>query len=186
MPLGLPRGRVVVEPYDPDWPVLFQHERRRIVAVIGQIAAGVHHVGSTAIPGLPAKPILDIAVMLDDFADGERCIEPLEKIGYIHGGYLDDIPGDRFFSRVRTPRDSCSDNEEIVTHNLHMYTLDRPIRINHLAFRDYLIAHPDEIARYTRLKLDLADRHPSDRKSYTASKGAFMTEVLAKVAEEFE
>ena len=185
MPLGLPRGSVVVEPYDPDWPVLFQHERRRIAAAIGHIVAGVHHVGSTSIPGLPAKPILDIAVMLNDFDDGVRCIEPLERIGYIHVGLLDDIPGDRFFRKVRTPRDSCSNSEEIVTHHLHMYTLDSPIRVNHLVIRDYLIAHPDEIARYARLKLNLADKHPDDRASYAAAKGSIMTEVLAKAAAEF-
>ena len=186
MPLGLLRGSAVVEPYDPDWPALFQHERHRIVAAIGHIVAGVHHVGSTSIPGLPAKPILDIAVMLNDFGDGERCIEPLEEIGYTHVGLLDDIPGDRFFAKVHTPRDSCSDCEEIVTHHLHMYTLDSPLRVNHFAFRDYLIAHPDEIARYARLKLNLADKHPNDRKSYSVGKRLIMTEVLAKAAEEFK
>ena len=72
--------------------MLFERERQRIEKAIGHIAAGVHHVGSTAIPGMPAKPILDIAVLLNDFDDGERCIEPLAKIGYFHMGVMDDIP----------------------------------------------------------------------------------------------
>ena len=114
------------------------------------------------------------------------CVEPLETIGYTHVGVLDDIPGDRFFAKVHTPRDSCSDSEEIVTHHLHMYTLDSPLRVNHLAFRDYLVGHPDETARYARLKLSLADKHPSDRESYSAGKRSFMTEVLTKAAKEFE
>ena len=186
MPLGLPRDDAVVEPYDPGWPVLFQHERNRIVAAIGHIVADIQHIGSTSIPGLPAKPILDIAVMLNDFEDGERCIEPLEKIGYIHGGLLDEIPGDRFFSRVRMPQDSAPTEKEVVTHHLHMYTLDSPLRVNHLVFRDYLITTPDEAAKYARLKLSLAGKHPSDRKSYSAGKRLIIAEVLAKATGEFE
>ncbi len=99
---------------------------------------------------------------------------------------MDDIPGDRFFYKVHTPQDSCSDSEEVVTHHLHMYTLDSPLRVNHLAFRDYLIAHPDEVARYARLKLSLAGKHPNDRKSYSAGKRLIIAEVLAEAADEFE
>ena len=84
VPLGIPRHSAVVEPYDPNWPVLFEEERHRIVEAVGHIVAGVHHVGSTSIPGMPAKPILDIAVLLHKLEDGERCIEPLESIGYVH------------------------------------------------------------------------------------------------------
>ncbi len=86
MPLGIPRNKAIVVPYDPDWPVLFEEERRRIVEAVGHIVAGVHHVGSTSIPGIYAKPILDIAVLLREFEDGERCIEPLENIGYCSQG----------------------------------------------------------------------------------------------------
>ena len=77
MPLGLPRDTAVVEPYDPEWPVLFEEERCRIVAAVGHIVAGVHHVGSTSIPGMPAKPILDIAVLLHEFEHGERVHRPV-------------------------------------------------------------------------------------------------------------
>ena len=197
MPLGLPHGSTVVESYDPEWPVLFQHERHLIVAAIGHIVAGVHHVGSTSIPGMPAKPLLDIAVLLHDFDDGERCITPLEKIGYVHVGFLDDIPGDRIFGKCDDPQEGYSDfdeKDEIAggrgpkgrTHMLHVYTLDSPIRQNHFHFRDYLIAHPETAAEYGRLKVSLADKHPNDRKSYSAGKRSFITEVLAKAAEEFE
>ena len=186
MPLGLSRRDAVVVPYDPNWPLLFEQERRRIMAAVGHIVAGVHHVGSTSIPGMPAKPILDIAVLLHKFQDGERCISPMEKIGYLHVGLLDDIPGDRFFGKVHTSQESCSDSEEIVTHHIHMYTRGSPIWHNQFRFRDYLIAHPEEIARYARLKLTLADKHPNDRASYSAAKNSFITEVLAKAAEEFE
>ena len=202
MPLGLSRRSSTLEPYDPDWPVLFQRERRRIVAAIGHIASGVHHVGSTAIPGMPAKPILDIAVLLNDFDDGERCIEPLKKIGYWHMGVMDDIPGDRVFHRgddlPNGSLDSVEDNKAatkpspkgltdiVQTHILHMYAVDNPVRQHHLHFRDYLIAHPETAAEYAKLKVALSNRHPNDRKSYSAGKRSFITGVLAKAAQEFE
>ena len=149
MPLGLPSKSVVIEPYDPEWPRLFEEEKRRIVAAIGHIVAAVHHVGSTSIPGMPAKPVIDIAVLLHDFDDGERCIEPLEKIGYVHRGLQEDIPGDRFFRRG-DPR----------MYHLHMYTVDSPIRLEHFNFRDYLIAHPDAAKEYADLKQVLSKKYP--------------------------
>lgn len=201
MPLGLRRGSSVVEPYDPNWPVLFEEERRRIVAAIGHIVVDVHHVGSTSIPGMPAKPILDIAVLLNDFDDGERCVEPLEKIGYLHMGVMDDIPGDRVFHRGAdlpagfpdsdvkcrtTARHVPNGPADIVqTHILHMYSAENPVRQHHLHFRDYLIGHPATAAEYGRLKVALADRHPNDRKSYSAGKRSFIKAVLAKAAAEF-
>lgn len=202
MPLGLPRGSSVVEPYDPNWPVLFEEERRRIVVAIGHVIESVHQVGSTSIPGTPAKPILDIAVLLYDFDDGERCIEPLKKVGYLHMGVMDDIPGDRVFHRGADLPAECPDSDvecrttarpgpkgltDIVqTHILHMYTVDNPVRQHHLHFRDYLIAHPETAAEYAKLKLELANRHPKDRRSYSAGKKSFITRVLAEAAQEFE
>ena len=143
---------------------------------------GVHHVGSTSIPGMPAKSILDIAVLLHDFDDGERCITPLENIGYVHMGVMDDIPGDRIFLKCDDPQVGYPDFDEKDetagrrgpngrTHILHMYTLDSPIRQNHIHFRDYLIAHPVAADEYARLKLTLADKHPNDRASYTQARG---------------
>ena len=188
MPLGLSSDRVAVEPYDPEWPLLFEEERRRILGTVGHIVAGVHHVGSTAIPGMPSKPLLDIAVLLREFEDGERCIAPLERIGYVHRGLLDDIPGDRSFRKGDDPPEGCSDSEGAGrmwrTHHIHMYTLDSPIWHNQVRFRDYLIAQPELAAKYARLKLTLAHKHPNDRESYRAGKDPFIAEVLAKAAEE--
>jgi GrpB-like predicted nucleotidyltransferase (UPF0157 family) len=173
MPLGLPSKSVVIEPYDPEWPRLFEEERRRIVAATGHIVAGVHHVGSTSIPGMSAKPVLDIAVLLHDFDDGERCIEPLEEIGYEHRGFSEDIPGDRFF-RTGNPR----------TSQLHVYAVNSPVWREHFHFRDYLIAHPEDAKEYADLKLALAERYPMDRPSYTAGKASFVQGVLEKAATE--
>ncbi len=154
---------------------------------VGHIVAGVHHVGSTSIPGMPAKPILDIAVLIHKFEDGERCIEPLESIGYFHKGVDEvDIPDDRFFLRGHSPQGSCSDGEEIRTQVLHMYTLDSPILRNHFMFRDYLIAHPELAAEYAQLKLALAAKHSDDRTSYSTGKRSFIGEVIAKAAREIE
>ncbi len=186
MPLGVPRNKAVVVPYDPHWPVLFEEERAHIASAIGHIVAGVHHVGSTSIPGMAAKPILDMAVLLREFEDGEGCIEPLENIGYIHKGLWDGIPGDRFFLKGHPPQEHCSDGEDIRTHILHMYTLDSPVVQNHFAFRDYLIAHPEVAAEYAQLKLTLADRHSDDRAAYSEGKRSFIREALAKAARELQ
>lgn len=186
MQLGVPRNKAVVVPYDPHWPVLFEEERARITSAVGHIVAGVHHVGSTSIPGMTAKPILDIAVLLREFEDGERCIELLENIGYIHKGLGDDIPGDRFFLKGHPPQGRCAGGEEVRTHILHVYTLDSPIVRDHFAFRDYLIAHPEVAAEYAQLKLVLADRHSDDRTAYTEGKRPFIREVLTKAAGELQ
>ena len=201
MPLGLPRGSSVVEPYDPYWPALFERERIRIAAVIGHIIEGIHHVGSTSIPGMPAKPILDIAILLHDFDDGERCIGPLKKIGYLHMGVMDDIPGDRVFHRGDDlPNGSLDPDEDnkaptksgpkeltdiVQTHIILMYTVDNPVRQHHLHFRDFLIGHPETASEYAKLKVALSNKHPSDRKSYSAGKKSFISGVLAKAAQEF-
>ena len=185
MPLGLPRDTAVVEPYDPNWPALFEEERRRIMAAVGHIVAGVHHVGSTSIPGMPAKPILDIAVLLHEFEDGERCIDPLERIGYVHRGVEDDIPGDRFFGKAHTPQESRSDGRKLGLISSTCTRSTVPSWRNHFAgFVDYLIAHPEVAAEYAHLKLNLADKHPDDRASYSAGKKSFITGVLAKAAQE--
>ena len=170
------------------------------MAAIGHIVADIHHVGSTSIPGMPAKPILDIAVLLHDFDVGERCIESLEMIGYLHMGVMDDIPGDRVFHRGDGLPEGGIDFDDdktatrpvpklttdiVQTHILHMYSADNPVRQHHLHFRDYLIAHPETAAEYARLKVNLADSHPNDRKSYSAGKRSFIKAVLAKAAEEF-
>ena len=181
MPLGLTRGKAVIVDYDPRWPALFEEERARISSAIGHMVAGVHHVGSTSIPGMAAKPILDIAVMLREFQDGERCIGPLESIGYTHRGLNPDIPGDRFFVKGHPPREGGS-RGEVRTHFLHMYPLDSPLAQNHLAFRDYLIAQPKLAAEYMQLKFTLADRHPDDRVSYGKGKATFIRAVLARAA----
>ena len=202
MPLGLLKVSSIVEPYDPEWPVLYEQEQRRIARAVGHIVAGIHHVGSTSVPGMPSKPILDLAVLLHEFGDGERCVEPLAKIGYMHMGVMDDIPGDRVFHRGDDLPDSVShaqDNDNtavkpipkglthiVQTHILHMYTPDNPTWRRHLHFRDYLIAHPETAAEYARLKVALASKFPNDRKSYSAGKRPFITSVLAKAAQEFE
>lgn len=186
MPLGLTRGKAVVVDYDPQWPTLFEEERARIASAVGHIVAGVHHVGSTSIPGMAAKPILDIAVMLREFQDGERCIGPLESIGYTHRGLNPDIPGDRFFVKGLPPRERGPGGEEIRTHILHMYPLDSPLAHNHLAFRDYLIAQPKLAAEYAQLKFALADKYPDDRVSYGKGKASFIRAVLAKAAGELQ
>ena len=137
---------------------------------------------------MPAKPILDIAVLLREFEDGERCIEPMENIGYVHKGVDEvDIPGDRFFLRGHPPQEGCSDGRsDQDSHPPHVHARQSQSGRDHFLFRDYLIAHPEVAAEYARLKLALAGKHSDDRTSYSTGKRSFIRAVIAKAAEESE
>jgi GrpB-like predicted nucleotidyltransferase (UPF0157 family)/predicted phosphodiesterase len=164
--IGLERDVVRLVPYAAEWPVLYEQERARLQAAIGGQVLDIQHVGSTAVPGLAAKPILDIAVAVADFDEARRCIAPLEGLGYTYRGE-NGIPRRHYFVKGE-PR----------THHLHMLERDSDEWRRHLFFRDHLRAH-DEVARaYARLKQSLAERYPHDRGAYTEAKGAFIARVL--------
>ncbi|MFC8618372.1 GrpB family protein [Micromonospora purpureochromogenes] len=160
---------VHIEPYDVAWPERFVEE----ASVIGQtidpwITGGIHHVGSTAVPGLAAKPVIDIMVGVADLESSRPCIELLEPLSYRYWPYLAEVM--HWFCK---PRPSHR------THHLHLVPTGSPRYVNVLAFRDYLRAHPDARADYEALKRDLADRYPNDREAYTEGK----TDLIGKLTE---
>ncbi len=157
----------VVE-YDPRWPSLYEEERARILKALGDVVLDIQHVGSTAIPGAAAKPIIDVMVGLSDLAAGEKCVQPLETIGYEFRGEAG-IPG-RLYFRKGAPR----------THHLHMVKRGGAFWETHTLFRDYLRSHPDEASRYYKLKKQLAARFGPDREAYTEAKSPFIESVLAR------
>ena len=170
MTLGLESGIVRLVPYDREWPNLFAAEAERLHKLFA--AAGLdialEHTGSTAIPGLAAKPILDI---LGGYAQGtpvSECINVLTSAGYVHRGEQE-IPGREFFRRGN-PR----------SYHLHLAAIDSPFWWDHLTFRNRLRA--DEALRdaYAALKYDLAARFPRDREAYIEAKGPFVNNVLAR------
>ncbi len=167
--IGLQRGPVQVIAHHPDWYDLFEQERCLLQQHLRHLVLDIQHVGSTAVPGLDAKPILDIAVALASVAVILQCIPWLCRIGYIdrgdggtNGGYL--------FVKESAP--------EVRTHHVHMVTIDDPQWHNYLLFRDILCADERLRARYAKLKQDLQNQFSQDRKSYTASKHDFIRGVL--------
>lgn len=156
-------------PYDPEWPGLYLAESARIHAAVS--AAGLtplvlEHVGSTAVPGLAAKPILDVLAGVAVGAPMGAYIDPLVTAGYVHRGEQG-IPGREFFRRGE-PR----------AHHVHMTAIGSAFWHDHLCFRDYLRRHPDARDEYARLKQELATRFPRDREAYIDAKGPFVREVL--------
>jgi GrpB-like predicted nucleotidyltransferase (UPF0157 family) len=160
--------------YDPNWPALFEEEAARLRAVLDQdLIVGLEHFGSTSIPGLAAKPIIDILILVRSLADARaRFVEPLQRLGYVLRAANRGLKG-MFFVKGISP------SEDRRTHIVHI-TLPGQGVWRGLCFRDYLRAHPEEAARYERLKRDLADRHQADRWAYGKGKYNFISEIVLK------
>lgn len=165
--LGLEKGFVKILPHNEQWHQLFAEEKARLQNVIGQFVVSIEHVGSTSVCGIAAKPILDMAVAISDKASGEKCVAPLENIGYIYRGE-NGIAGRFYFIKGAPAR----------THHLHMLLADSKELKNHLAFRDYLFQTPEAALEYDRLKKDLASRYPNDRDAYLDGKAEFVERIL--------
>lgn len=163
---------VVIGDYDPQWPVSYKEENDRIQAVIGHQIVAIEHVGSTAVPGLGAKPIIDIMVAVRRLTDADECVEPLTSIGYEYvPEYENEIPERRYFHKG--PQGAR-------THHLHMVELGSDFWDRHLLFRNFLRKHPEVARQYYQLKQELATTYASDRRAYTEAKASFIESVVAK------
>jgi GrpB-like predicted nucleotidyltransferase (UPF0157 family) len=167
--LGLQRGTVKLVPSTPEWITLFHTERARLQQALGADALDIQHIGSTAVPGLAAKPILDLGIAVAADTVAAACIPRLTALGYAYRGYRGPDQG-YFFDR------GC---EQHLTHYLHMLTLRDPGWWNYLRFRDYLRAHPAARDAYLRLKQELAAQYAADRAAYSAAKATFVQQILA-------
>lgn len=162
---------VIVVPYNPRWPCLYEREAAEIRRILGSLLVSIHHIGSTAVPGLAAKPIIDILPVVSDI----RAMDPLrasfEGIGYAYMGEFG-IPGRRYLRKGGDER----------THHLHIFGQDSREEIRrHLAVRDYLRTHPETALAYGNLKRTLAKRYPFDIDGYCDGKDAFV-KVLERTA----
>ena len=162
---------VIIVDYNPDWPARYQAESARIFLAIEPWVAAIEHIGSTSVPGLGAKPIIDIMVGIHSLDDASHCIEPLRALGYqYHPEFEDSLPERRYFNRG--PRDDH--------YHLHMVELDGGFWERHLLFRDYLMSHPETAQEYERLKRELAAQYRDDRSGYTDAKTEFITSIEQK------
>jgi GrpB-like predicted nucleotidyltransferase (UPF0157 family) len=165
-PLGLESGVVRLVDYDPRWAELHQAEASRLLASISPLPLTLEHIGSTAVPGLCAKPVLDILAGYHHDARLPEYISAISDAGYIHRGEQG-IPGRQFFRRG-VPR----------AYHLHLTRLGSSFWVDHLAFRDILRDDPAARDEYARLKRALAERYPTDRESYIEGKGPFVRDRL--------
>jgi GrpB-like predicted nucleotidyltransferase (UPF0157 family) len=152
---------VKIVAYDPSWPASFEVERSRVAPLLE--GAKIHHVGSTAVPGLASKPIIDMVAVVDSYA-------PAVSRLVIEGGYQYPRGFNATLSRERF---LCYPTPRRRTH--HMHLVDDPAELDrYLRFRDRLRAHPALAREYEALKRQLADHHPQDREAYTQAKTEFV------------
>jgi GrpB-like predicted nucleotidyltransferase (UPF0157 family) len=165
---------VEVVNYDPRWPTLFDEEAKRLRAALDpSLISGLEHFGSTAVPGLSAKPIIDILIAVRSLADAQTSfVEALRKLDYVY--WADNPKKDRmFFVKGMPPFGSRR------SHHVHV-TETHGEMWQRLAFRDYLREHPGEAEIYEQLKRRLATEHQTDREAYTDAKSAYIESVMRK------
>ena len=160
---------IIVLQYDPNWPALFQSLRSRIADALDGVAAAIEHVGSTAVPGLVAKPIIDIDVLLASETMLPAAIDRLASLGYIHRGDLGIPEREAFRAPASDP-----------PHHLYVCPPCSAEFQRHMAFRDYLRAHPQDAKIYGDLKIALAKRFRDDRPAYNTAKGEFVAEITKR------
>jgi GrpB-like predicted nucleotidyltransferase (UPF0157 family) len=151
--------------YDPAWPAMAEEEMRRIREALGEVAVLLEHVGSTAVPDLAAKPIVDLQLSVRAIQPRERYVEPLERLGYLFVP-APESPDYHFFAKPpERPR----------THHLHVCETGSEHEFRHIAVRDFLRAHADEAAKYAALKRQVVAHRPQDRLAYIEGKDDYVT-----------
>ncbi len=171
-PLGLKKGKVVLSGYNKEWPGLFRSERKLLKAKLGKLPVMISHVGSTAVPGLCAKPILDILLTVLSIEKTEKRIYGFEHCGYkVKPREEDPVPGRLFFSK---------DIDGLRCFHLHVTEAGSTFCKEHLRFRNVLRKDPKTAHAYARLKLRLSKKFPNDRNAYIDGKAKFISAVLHK------
>lgn len=166
-------GILRLVPYDPAWPARFAAEAERVGEALGEHALAIEHVGSTAVPGLGGKPVLDLAVAVADEAAADACVRPLEALGYQYRGPYGEDPRRRYYVR---------DAAGVRMAQMHLYILPAPAWHEHLAFRDALRGDPALAAAYQAEKWRVAAEVGWNKSEYAVSKGAFVERVLVRGA----
>jgi GrpB-like predicted nucleotidyltransferase (UPF0157 family) len=160
--------RVVVVPHDPTWSDKYARESARVASALGSCVVAIHHVGSTAIPTIHAKPVVDMLAEVGSLPEVDARTAAMRELGYEAMGECG-IPGRRYFRK--------DDDRGFREYHVHAFRAGSPGIVRHLAFRDFLIAHPDLARRYSDLKRRLAVEHPDDIEGYMDGKNAFIQET---------
>lgn len=165
--------RVHLVPHDAQWADEFARESSRVAEAFGEWHVVIHHIGSTAIPGICAKPVIDMLAVVRDVARLDAQEAEMQALGYEALGEFG-LAGRRYFRK--------DDARGQRTHQVHAFQAGSPQIARHLAFRDYLRAHPGVAREYEALKQQLAARHPADISAYTDGKDALIAEIDARAA----
>ncbi|MCW4049583.1 MAG: GrpB family protein [Candidatus Bathyarchaeota archaeon] len=164
-------GRITVVEYDPEWPMYYEKEKKLILEAISEYVITIDHIGSTSIPGLGAKPIIDILAGMDSQETADSCLEPLSRIGY------DDVTpepqeDDWYYCLGKGPHSPGV--------HLHFVKDGCDHWRKHILVRDYLRTHPEICREYYEMKLALVSRYADQREIYTESKSGFINRVVEK------
>jgi GrpB-like predicted nucleotidyltransferase (UPF0157 family) len=166
---------VEIVAYDSNWPRLFAKEKKLILDALGPIGVRVEHIGSTAVPGLGAKPIIDMLAGVIHLEQAKVCIAPLKLIGYAYEPELEaQVPERRFFNKGASPEDQH--------YHLHLVEVTSDFWRRHLLFRNYLRAHAAVAEEYERLKKRLAAEYGRNREGYTEAKTPFIESIVARAS----
>jgi GrpB-like predicted nucleotidyltransferase (UPF0157 family) len=167
--IGLKRGTVKLVPHDPEWDGLFQAEKAKLLEALGDLVLDIQHIGSTAIPTISAKPIIDVAVLVKSIEEVCRKVGTIEALEYQKK--QEDRPERLFFTKGP---------EDMRIVYLHIGDKGTNYIQDMIAFRDYLIQNPGQAKKYMDLKNALAEQYANDRETYTAAKENFVRDVLKK------
>ncbi len=164
--IGLKRGSVKLAPSQKEWSIEFEREERRLKEVLGHRVVDIQHIGSTSVPGLTAKPIIDISIGIKRFGDTKYLLKPMKRLGY---GFYKNFQKQTLFAKGTDARR---------THYVHVMRYKGAKWTADMLFRDYLREHPQRARQYGLLKTNLARQFPNDRGEYTNGKNTFIKETL--------
>ncbi len=163
--------KVVVLPYDEGWKMAFEEIKRELEQALGEWIVGIEHVGSTSVEGMSAKPCIDIDVIIPDYSVFDAVVKGLEAIGYIHEGDLGIKDREAF---------RYSDKPHLQKHHLYVCPRQSDELHRHIAFREFLKAHPEAIRKYSIVKETAAELFPNDIDKYIAYKAPCIEELYAQ------
>lgn len=168
--------KVIISEYSPEWPEMFERERKSLEATIGAGAGIIEHVGSTSVSGLAAKPVIDIMIGLHDFSIADKLVPEIVALGYQYvPEYEEVMPYRRYFRKTAGGTS---------THHIHMVQAGGEFWQRHLLFRDYLRAYPDVASAYAVLKKELARLDWDDVNDYADAKTAFIRNIENRAVEQ--
>ena len=172
--IGLKRGTVKLVPHNPKWSELFEQEKQLLKNTFGSTIIAIEHIGSTAIPGIPAKPIIDMNIGVGSLEIARGMKEKFEKLGYVHRPFVlghtkEELKWQELY--VKGP-------EAKRTHHAHVTVYDNNYWKNDLLFRDYIRNNPVRAKQYAKLKKELAEKYADDRGTYTKNKEQFINDTL--------